>query len=89
MDLLLEIIADILLDGSLEIFTDKKMPMWLRIIAGSILAVVYGGLTVLGIILTVSGIRNADVALILLGLCLSGLMVAFAIMLYRKLRKRP
>ncbi len=88
MELILEILAEVLLDGSLEIVTEKKLPMWLRFVAGTILSVVYGGLMIVGVLLTISGIEQADVLLMVVGVFLAGLMVAFGVMLYRKLRHR-
>ncbi len=88
MELILEILAEVLLDGSLEIVTEKKLPMWLRFVAGTILSVVYGGLMIVGVLLTISGIERADVLLMVVGVSLAGLMVSFGVMLYRKLRHR-
>ncbi len=87
MDFILELIAEILLDGSMEVFTDKKLPMALRIIAGIILATVYGGLALVGVMLTVSGIKDADGPLILCGSVLIVFTAVFGIMLYRKIHK--
>ena len=43
MEVLFEILFEIIVEGSLEASRDKKVPLWIRIIAGIILIVVYGG----------------------------------------------
>ncbi len=88
MELLLEIIMDLLLDGSFEIVTEKKVPMVLRVIAGMILAVVYGGLAYLGVMLMLSGFASADVPLILCGVILASLIVILGIGFARKWHNR-
>ncbi len=84
----MEAILDLILEGSLEIFGNRKMPLVLRILAGTILIMVYGGLAALGVMLTLSGIQNSEVPLILCGLFLVALVVGFGVMLVRKWHKR-
>ncbi len=88
MDFMMEIILDILLDGSLELLTEKKLPTVLRLIAGLILGFVYGGLAYLGVSLTVSGIQKADPGLVFCGIVLVGIVAIFALFMIRKLRNR-
>ena len=47
MEFILEIIFDIILEGSLEIGTSRKVPVGFRIVAVAVLAFVYIGLVVL------------------------------------------
>ena len=44
MELIFEILFELIVDGSLNADTDKKVPVIIRIIAAIILIVVYGGL---------------------------------------------
>ncbi len=88
MELVMEILLDLILDGSLEIVNAKKIPMVIRILAGCILVAAYGGLAALGIMLIVSGVRQTDVPLVLVGVFLFGLMAVFAVLLVRKCFQR-
>ena len=42
MDILFEILFELIVEGSLEASTNKKVPLWIRIIAGIVLIVVCG-----------------------------------------------
>ncbi|MCR5293982.1 MAG: hypothetical protein K6E30_02250 [Lachnospiraceae bacterium] len=44
MELLLEIIGEMLLEGCMAVFFDQKLPLPARISAAALLIVVYGGL---------------------------------------------
>ncbi len=47
MEFILELIAEIIFEGTVELSTNKKVPWPLRILACLILLVVYGGLLLL------------------------------------------
>ena len=64
MELIFEILFELIIDGSMNAATDKKIPVILRIIAAIILLVVYGGLVGLCFFF---GIRNKSAALMLIG----------------------
>ena len=53
MELLIEFLVDLILEGSIEISEDEKMPKWIRYICLTIVTVVFGlviiGLFILGI----------------------------------------
>ena len=84
MDFILEFLFDLIVEGSLEASTDKKVPLPVRIIAAVILIGVYGGL--IGICLY-SGIREKSWVLLLLGVIIL-IMTALGIRsVYRKRRR--
>jgi hypothetical protein len=64
MELIFGLLFELILDGSMNAATDKKLPVIFRILAAIILTVFYGGLVGLCIFW---GIRNKSVALLLLG----------------------
>ncbi len=84
MELILEILFEIILDGSLELAGAKKVPMVLRILATAILIAVYGGLLALGVLLTCSGIEKTDWMLAAVGLLLVLLISFFGVKLIKK-----
>ena len=47
MELIIDFIFEVLLEGSFEIVKNKKLPIWLRILVGIPLVCIYGGLFVL------------------------------------------
>ena len=57
MEILLEVILDIVLEGSIEIASDKKVPLPIQIVGTIIIAMVYFG--ILGLLLYL-GIHNAS-----------------------------
>ena len=64
MELIFEILFELIVDGSLNATTDKKVPVIIRIIAAIILIVVYGGLIGLFFFW---GIHNKSIALLVIG----------------------
>lgn len=44
IEFIVEVIFDILLEGSMEFFSDRKMPKWLRIVVLFVLLVVFCGI---------------------------------------------
>ena len=65
--MLFEILFQIIVEGSLEASRDKKIPLWIRIIAGIILIAVYGGLVGF---LIYEGIRSKNWILSVIGIAL-------------------
>lgn len=46
MEFLIEFLVELILEGSMEISEDEKMPRWLRYICLTIVTVVFGGVTI-------------------------------------------
>ena len=65
--MLFEILFEIIVEGSLEASRDKKIPLWIRIIAGIVLIAVYGGLVGF---LIYEGIRSMNRILSVIGIAL-------------------
>ena len=83
MEIIFEILFEIIVEGSLEASTDKKVPLWIRIIAGIVLIAVYGGLA--GVLIYI-GIRNKDWILLVIGIALLMYFVFGFRKVYRKYR---
>ncbi len=63
MELLIEILLDLILEGSAEVSTSKKAPMWLKAIARLILGIAFTGLIILAITMFVNGWKDQNIAL--------------------------
>lgn len=61
MEFLLELIFEIIIEGSLELGTTKKVPMPLRILACALLLIIYGGLITIFILLTIDAWQTKGV----------------------------
>ena len=81
MEVLFEILFEIIVEGSLEASCDKKVPLWIRIIAGLILIAVYGGLVGF---LIYEGIRSVNRGLLVIGIAL---LVFFAFGFWKVFKK--
>ena len=46
MEFLIEFLVELILEGSIEISEDEKMPKWLRYICLTIVTLVFGGVTI-------------------------------------------
>ncbi len=79
--MLFEILFEIIVEGSLEASRDKKVPLWIRIIAGLILIAVYGGLVGF---LIYEGIRSVNWGLLVIGIAL---LVFFAFGFWKVFKK--
>ena len=85
MEMLFEILFGIIVEGSLEASADKKVPLWIRIITGLILIVVYGGLV--GFLLY-EGIRSMNWGLLAIGIALLAFFAFGFRRIYRRRRDR-
>ena len=83
MEVLFEILFEIIVEGSLEASRDKKVPLWIRIIAGLILIAVYGGLVGF---LIYEGIRSMSWILLVIGIAL---LMFFAFGFWKVFKKHP
>lgn len=79
--MLFEILFEIIVEGSLDASRDKKVPLWIRIIAGIILIAIYGGLVGF---LIYEGIRSVNWVLLVIGIAL---LVFFAFGFWKVFKK--
>lgn len=76
MDMILELLFEIIIDGSLELVTHKKVPLIIRIFAGILVFAVYGGLIGLCFFF---GIQNSQPILIVIGIII--LLLTFLLLI--------
>ena len=81
MELIFELIFEIIVDGSMNAVSDKKIPLILRILAAIVLLIVYGGIVGLCLFW---GIHNKSVALIIIGL---GVLILFGLGLLKTYKR--
>ena len=81
MEIIMEFLFELIVEGSLEASSDKKVPLPIRIIAAIILIAVYGGL--IGFCFY-SGIREKSWVLIVLGVIILVITVLGARAAYKK-----
>lgn len=84
MDVILNLLFDLIVEGSIAAAGDKKVPMPLRILAALVLVVVFGGSIALCIIL---GIMNKNWIIIAVGAIIA-VIVVWAIISTAKKHKR-
>ena len=84
MDVILNLLFDLIVEGSIGAAGDKKVPMPLRILAAVILVIVFGGIIALCIII---GIMNKNWIVIAAGVILA-VMVVWAVISTAKKHKR-
>lgn len=82
MDMILEFLFEIIIEGSLELVTHKKVPLIIRIFAGILVLAVYGGLIGLCFFF---GIQNSQPILIVIGIII--LLFAF-LAINKKVKER-
>jgi len=84
LDFIVELVAEIIFGGAEAIIDYEKAPIWLRILAATIILTVVLGL---GGLLIWSGINEGEMVLILLGvgvLILFGIAVCYRVIKYKK-----
>lgn len=88
MEILFEILAEIFVDGALDSATSKKAPLMLRIVAVSLLTIVYGSLIGLFVFFIIKAIQQGRIALaIFIAVITIGFAAVFIYILYDKLKK--
>ena len=88
MDFLFELLFEIIIEGSLEIGTSRKVPLLLRILALLVFLVVFGGVAVLLFVCGFNALREKEMAFGVLCLAVSLLLVFGSIyMVAKKFRK--
>ena len=84
MEMIMEFLFELIAEGALEVSSDRKMPMPVRIIAAVVLTGIYGGLT--GFCFW-SGIHDRNWAVLILGIVILVITVLGARSVYRKHRQ--
>ena len=84
MELILEILFDLIVEGSVEAVGEKKVPLVLRILAAIVLIVVFGGLVVVLLYIGISE-KNWIVAVLGVGIAL---MIGLAVLRTVKKHRR-
>lgn len=87
MDFVVELITEILLEGTVEVCVtkSKKVPIVLRFLAGLILGALYGGIFMA---LFYVGVSNDEPVVIVIALLLLIVSIGFFIKSYRAVRKK-
>ncbi len=81
MEFIFEFIFDLIVEGSVEVLGEKKVPVFLRILAGIIVILVYGG--IVGLIVYL-GISDKSWGLLVIG---AALIVLFTIYIWKTVKK--
>ena len=81
MEFIFEFIFDLIVEGSVEVLGEKKVPVFLRILAGIIVILVYGG--IVGLIVYL-GISDKNWGLLVIG---AALIVLFTIYIWKTVKK--
>ena len=85
MDVILEIICNLIIDGYNEAASDRKIPLAVRVIVAILLIAVYGGLT--GSCLY-QGIHDKSMLALVIGVLILLTGVSVIIQLYKKYKQR-
>ena len=87
MDFVVELITEILLEGTVEVCVtkSKKVPIVLRFLAGLILGALYGGIFMA---LFYVGVSNDEPVVIVIALLLLIVSIGFFLKSYRAVRKK-
>lgn len=64
MDDLIEIVLELILDGSIELLPNKKVPKWIRIIISLVLISIIIGIIVFGVLLLKESILGGIILLV-------------------------
>ncbi|MDE6627613.1 MAG: hypothetical protein K2K56_14770 [Lachnospiraceae bacterium] len=92
LEIIFELLIDFIVEGSLEIGTSKRGPMIVRIIAGLVFGVIYGGFTVMLFIFGIQALRKchtvAGCLFILVAAGLAALCIYLFAKKYRENRRR-
>lgn len=87
MEILLEAVFELILEGSVEIGKSKKVPMPLRIAAVLVLAVITFGLAVVFLLGAVAFFQSGDLLIGFVFLAVEALWVGMLVSLFRRLYK--
>lgn len=85
MEFILELIFEIIVEGSFELGTSKKVPWFLRILALLVFVAIYGGLVGIFALIALNCWRDGNLVAALLVLALDA---AFVVLLVHMIRKK-
>lgn len=85
MEVILELVLELLIDGAITAVSERKVPIWLRVLAGAILTLFYGFF--FGIFAWI-GIRNKSILMITITGTLAIAILAVVIVKSNKIIKR-
>ena len=85
MEFFLEVLFDLILEGSIEIGTSRKVPLVFRILALSLLVVVYGAFVVFLAVMAVIMWKDGSIVGSILVICID---VIFSFMVVLAVRKK-
>ncbi len=88
MDELFELLFELIVEGSIEAASNKRVPVWLRAIAVLILGGGYFGLLLISIFVAVTGVQDKDTVLILVGIGMVLLFIVVGFKLIRRIRNK-
>ena len=84
-EFIIELIIDIIVEGSIELSTAKKVPMIFRILASLICLVFFGGLFLLFLVLAIQGYQDGNAVS---GTILAAITVGYAVLAVYAFRKK-
>lgn len=89
MEFLLELLFEIILEGTLELGTSRRVPVVIRILALLLILALFGGVTILIVIAGIYVLKQGDTLVGVLLLAASLLMALGSIyMVVKKIRRR-
>lgn len=89
MEFLLELLFEIILEGTLELGTSRRVPVVIRILALLLILALFGGVTILIVIAGIHVLKQGDTLVGVLLLAAALLMALVSIyMVVKKIRRR-
>lgn len=89
MDLLFELLFEIIIEGSLEIGTSRKIPLPLRILALLVIVTIFGGIAILLFLCGYNALQERKTAAGILFLVVGlGIVIGSVYMVIKKVRMR-
>ena len=88
MEIFFEILFDIIIEGSLELGTSRKVPLPLRILAMLILLLVYGGLIAIFALIAVRCWKDGDILIAVVVSMLDVIVAVASLYAVRKMYKK-
>lgn len=84
MDFLFEIIVEIIIEGSLELGTNRKVPLFFRILALLIFLLIYGALIGLFALIGIGCWQEGNIAAAIVVFILDAIFTVFVVAMIRK-----
>ncbi len=84
MEFFLEVLFDLILEGSIEIGTSRKVPLVLRILALTLLVVIYGAFVMFLAVVAVTMWKDGSIVGSILVICIDVLFTCMVVLAIRK-----